>query len=304
MKRMSFSTTSLILAGLILTLGQNAPALEAGAGPQVGRGARVRVMTRNNPGKPVIGTVFAVTSDSLDLTMERGAFLSFRRADISSVELSIGEKRKTKKGAAIGAAIGAGIGLLALNGDEFDYDYYGNPWSDTDVFSSFTFGGAFWGAVLGYRARTDRWMAASLESEDGSDRTAFQGPPVPVTSPPTLVPPSALPHTPLSTGDALSSLYTGSRVRVRHVSGVAEGNVLGLDETTMTIAGQSGVLPIPRSSIVTVESWTGESRRTLRGALIGAVVTAAGDFLGEPECVGYVDDADCSRSRSVAIGAA
>lgn len=76
-------------------------------------GPRVRVAA---PGaaSSTTGEVVAVTSDSLFIETRGGdTRLGFRRADISRLEVSVGQRRNTLKGLGIGALAGAATGIIA-----------------------------------------------------------------------------------------------------------------------------------------------------------------------------------------------
>jgi hypothetical protein len=102
------------------------------------------------------------------------------------------------------------------------------------------------------------------------------------------------------------AVVPGSRVRIAspaYLTNLA-GAVVALDGEAITIAADGvGSLRIPRDTIASLEVSRGRTRRTVKGALVGAAV---GAFVGD---VGYSPDpagcaagkAACSRAESIRL---
>jgi hypothetical protein len=75
-------------------------------------GARIRVWSSAHPGGWVVGVLGSLNEDSLVLTRPWSAPVSMSTASVSQLQVSLGERSKAGKGAAIGAGIGAAVGVL------------------------------------------------------------------------------------------------------------------------------------------------------------------------------------------------
>jgi hypothetical protein len=82
-------------------------------------GYRVRLTTAKGQ---VVGTMEELTAERVTLSQPGGQLLTYRLGDVRKVEVSLGKRRSTGRGALWGGIIGAAAGLgvgAALNRDNF-----------------------------------------------------------------------------------------------------------------------------------------------------------------------------------------
>lgn len=129
-------------------------------------GDRIRVVIAQPAGTPLVGTVSAVTADSLLLQVEgTAAPLAIEKSTIMKIDVSKGRHGHTGKGAGIGLGLGVLGGGIAGAIDEAHCN--GICFLNTDASveaGAIVFGalGAVAGALIGTFARSERWRPATL----------------------------------------------------------------------------------------------------------------------------------------------
>ena len=84
-----------------------------------------------------------------------------------------------------------------------------------------------------------------------------------------------------------------------HSGQKTEGILVGLSDESLALAGSAGTIQIPRQSVAGIDTWAGERKRALKGALIGLISGVALDFTSEPYCTsGNGLPNGCSRAAS------
>ena len=131
---------------------------------QTGRGAalgdRVRVHAAKAGYKKLTGRVIGTTPDVLELRLDAGQTeVAVPRAQIDRLYVSLSTRRNTLRGGVIGA-VAAGAGTFLFGPKEVKLDGTPGKVPMTNVITA-TAGGAAIGALLGYFARTDTWLAVS-----------------------------------------------------------------------------------------------------------------------------------------------
>ena len=121
--------------------------------PRLDPGQRVRV---HQGKRTVVGTLLAADSAEILLLTSSTDTVRLRRADISSVDVSIGQKSGTISGALKGAALGAVGAGVATYIAEKDNESAG-AFVAAGAVAGFVFG-AVVGAVVGAGSHTDRWQ--------------------------------------------------------------------------------------------------------------------------------------------------
>lgn len=283
----------------------------------VGSRARIHLVSAEPKAGAVTGRVTAIDEGSLTVETPGGALVRVPKAEIRSLEVSLEQRRRIKKGALIGAAtmgaVGAVLGAVSC-GESNSHDrsfYYATECTQSDgallLGTLFATSGAFWGGVIGSRTRTDHWVDLPV-SEDALLVTS----PSPANVPTVHGPPPPMASLSVRPGDALAGLsprlFAGARVRVMHHGQKTEGILVGISDEAFTLAGSAGTIQIPQSAVAGLDTWGGERKRALKGALIGLLSGVALDFTSEPYCTagnGLPDG--CSRAASAtetAIGGA
>jgi len=275
-------------------------------------GSRVRMLLSSGDAKAnaVIGKVTAVDEGSVTVETPGGTLVRVPKAEIRALQVSLEQRRRTKKGALIGAATMAGLGAAlgaASCGESNAFDrsvYYATDCTRGEgalmLGAIFATSGAFWGGLLGYRTRADHWIDLPV-SEDAllvASPPPVDGPPVPGPPPPVSFPRVQPP-------DALAGLsprlFAGARVRVMHDGQKTQGILVDISDEVLTLAGSAGTIQIPRHSVAGIDTWAGERKSALKGALIGLVSGVALDFTSEPYCAsGNGLPNGCSRAASAA----
>ena len=124
--------------------------------PQVGPGTRIRVLSKRDE---YIGKLTRVDSAGLVLAQPDQGEVTLTPGDVSSIWISGGKRRHTVKGALIGAALGAAV-AVAIGGDLCE-DFCGDAGVPTYIAVGGLDGG-FWGALIGWFVRSERWSPARL----------------------------------------------------------------------------------------------------------------------------------------------
>jgi hypothetical protein len=154
-----------VLVGTLVLLGGNAGADEANPF-LVGNKVRVRVATTP---EPVVGRVVATTEETLTLVSGDQPF-KVSMDQITAAEVSVARKSNWLKGTLIGAGAGAALGLIlyaaagddGCSSDPDDVDYE-HDCVDGPIVAVTTFGGAFWGAIIGHFVKRDVWAPMDLK---------------------------------------------------------------------------------------------------------------------------------------------
>ncbi len=273
-------------------------------------GSRTRIVLADAKRTALQGHVRAVDANAITLETFGGAAVRVPRDEIGTLQISTEEKRNTAKGALIGAGSAALLGAVfgaAVCGSEAQTSAYytGSDCTRTEgallLGGYFASGGAFWGAILGHRSRSDRWTDLPLtqasfaaSSTTGAEAPLAAGPQAPAAA---ISPITPLKTTPLpNTG---SRLFAGSRVRVLHGRQKTEGLLMDISPAAVVLGASAGTVRIARDTVEGIETWAGERRRPLKGALIGLVAGFALDFSTEPYCsASGAVDLSCSRAQS------
>jgi hypothetical protein len=104
-----------------------------------------------------------------------------------------------------------------------------------------------------------------------------------------------------------STVTVGTRVRLvsSAIAGQPRGLVTAIDDSSLTLAGDTGPVKVPLSSITKLEASLGKRRNTLRGLAFGAASGMLISFLYPVDselCSGY-NDYFCSRGQALGFGA-
>ncbi|MEO8500254.1 MAG: hypothetical protein ABI565_05015 [Vicinamibacteria bacterium] len=274
-------------------------------GVRLALGSRTRIvlLERNTP--PLVGMVRAMDKASITIETSGGATIRAPRDEIRSLQISVDRKRNTLKGALIGASVSAALGAV-LGAAACDVPSSSNSSrvaspdcsraEGAAVLGAFFIpGGAFWGGVLGHRSQADHWADVPLLRASLDVSAAGAG----ATTEAQVAP---------GRSTSGSRLLVGSRVRVIHAGQKTEGTLMDISPATVTLGASVGTLSIPREAVEGIETWGGEKKRPLKGAIIGLVSGFALDFTSAPYCtLGGQVDTSCSRLASAsetAIGGA
>jgi hypothetical protein len=151
---------TLLLFGLVSVAAAGA-ALAQGDSPRLDPGQRVRV---HQGKRAVVGTLLSADSTAMQVLTSHTDTARLRRADVTGVDVSVGQKSKAASGALIGAGVGAVGGALAMvviAGPE--------ALETNDISPAVYVGGAAViglalgagvGALVGASSQTDRWEPA------------------------------------------------------------------------------------------------------------------------------------------------
>lgn len=178
MRRLSIGTvcsTALLLAV--------ASALSASDTTFVHQGSRVNVYPATQGTNPVIGTVVDVALDTMIVLSEGEEVLTYHSSDLSKIEVSEGEKKKTFLGLWAGAGVGLATGLIMCGADEANCETWSGTGDATAAVLLLTtvLGGGV-GALVGSFIKTERWEEAAFPApppialsvgKDGSVRLAL-----------------------------------------------------------------------------------------------------------------------------------
>lgn len=131
-------------------------------------GCRIRFSTRESSDDWIIANLVATDTDTLTFSSETGKNPSrVPVSSISKIEVSLGSKPRTFRGAAIGFGVGAAVGALLVRGNSE------NDLSDRDAAllgaGTFSIAGAVIGAVLGARESEEQWQSVDLNAEPPPD---------------------------------------------------------------------------------------------------------------------------------------
>ena len=274
----------------------------------VGSRARIHLSSGDAKANAVGGKVTAVDEGSVTVETSGGTLVRVPKAEIRALQVSLEQRRRTKKGVLIGTAAMAGLGAVvgaASCGESTAFDrsvYYATDCTRSEgallLGALFATGGAFWGGLLGYRTRADHWIDLPLSEGGLSDASPppVNGPPVPGPPPPVA---SSKVQAPEAVVGLSPRLFAGARVRVMHSGQKTEGILVGLSDESLALAGSAGTIQIPRQSVAGIDTWAGERKRALKGALIGLISGVALDFTSEPYCTsGNGLPNGCSRAAS------
>jgi len=132
--------------------------------------------------EPVIGTVVDVALDTLIVLSESEEVLAYHSSDLSKIEVSEGEKKKTLLGIGMGFGVGLGAGFVICGADERNCkeSFLGDMTAATVLLTAAL--GASVGAIVGSLIKTERWQEAAFPApptvalsvgRDGSVRLAF-----------------------------------------------------------------------------------------------------------------------------------
>jgi hypothetical protein len=179
------SVLNCVACALALTVSE-APLGHASDTTLVSEGARVKVLPASGATAPVIGTVVDLAPDTLVVLTELHEVLAYHSSDLSKVEVSEGEKRKTFLGLGVGFAVGLGAGFVICNADKdantcgSDADLLGDMTAAVVLLTAAVSAGI--GAAVGALIKTERWQEAQYPRQplvalnlgkDGSVRLAF-----------------------------------------------------------------------------------------------------------------------------------
>lgn len=159
------SVWSCVACALALTVSEASP-LQASDTTFVSSGARVKLFRAAEGTEPVIGTVVDVALDTLILLSEREEVLSYHASDLSKIEVSEGEKKKTLLGFGVGFGVGLATGFAICNADRdahtcgSDADLLGDLTPAVILMTAALGGGV--GAIVGSFIKTERWQEAAL----------------------------------------------------------------------------------------------------------------------------------------------
>jgi hypothetical protein len=144
------------------------------SGMQLETGARLRLTSPGLQSDRQIGRIVSLTSDSMMFRSERyPVSRSIARSDIREVEVSIGEKRRTGRGAVIGLLAGSVIGVVvgAQAGDEACVPtIVGCPEIMSTGEAAALFGaiggaaGLLVGSTVGWLAKSERWKRVPFDA--------------------------------------------------------------------------------------------------------------------------------------------
>ncbi len=144
----------------------------AGATAQVGPGERVRVtfctpdLSCAGSSRISVGTLLAWKADSLVVESD-GDTLAVPLDMVTGLDVSLGQKSRTLKGAGIGALVGAAAGLAtaaiacAIAGDCYDDGLTGLVYAYLGGLGAVA--GALTGAIIGSTMEVDRWVDVPLD---------------------------------------------------------------------------------------------------------------------------------------------
>lgn len=180
--RSVWSCVACVLALTVL----DASLLRASDTTFVSSGARVKLFRTAQGTEPVIGTVVDIAFDTLIVLSQREEILAYHANDLSKIEVSEGEKRKTLLGLGVGFGVGLGAGFVICNADK-DANTCG---SEADLLGDMTAAvvllmaatGAGIGAIVGSFIKTERWQEGAIPASppvavnvgtDGSVQLAF-----------------------------------------------------------------------------------------------------------------------------------
>lgn len=165
--------TLFVLAAVVLAAAPHAQA--QGGVIDVGPGQRVRI---HEGQRKVVGTLLSVDSATMRILTSHTDTALVARADVTRLDVSVGQKSRAGSGALIGAGVGAAGGALAMVVVAGPEELESN-----DISAAVYVGGAavigmalgaVVGAVVGANSHTDRWersvwptLGASLGSAAG-----------------------------------------------------------------------------------------------------------------------------------------
>jgi len=149
----------LALAGVLVVLTSVVDAQQEA--PRLDPGQRVRVHEGN---RKVVGTLLSVDSAALRVLTGQTDTAFLKKADVTGVDVSVGQRARTGSGALTGAAVGAVAGALALIVVAGPDNLSPNEISPAYTVGAAAVGGAALGAavgaVIGAGLHTDRWEPA------------------------------------------------------------------------------------------------------------------------------------------------
>jgi hypothetical protein len=166
------SFTRILIAGGILSgVGSSAIAQQ---GVQLDSGARVRLVSPKLPAEQQVVRILSTANDTVVFRSERYPVTrSLALGEISAVDVSIGQRRNTLRGAMIGLAAGASVGAIV------GYTTY-TPCNGFCVFGpSSPAGGAGWGGAaggvmgllagttIGFFMKTEKWRREQTNTSIG-----------------------------------------------------------------------------------------------------------------------------------------
>ncbi|MEO8361395.1 MAG: hypothetical protein ABI672_15290 [Vicinamibacteria bacterium] len=298
----------LVMIALTTTLAKPASAERIGPPPMaVGEYARIELMTS---GAPVIGVIRAMDERSVTIETNGGVTVRTSRDEIESLQIRVAVGRQAMKGAAIGAAAGFAAGALLGAMAESSLQVEGREQKSPDILTAAVYVGSFLagpaagvGALVGRTQRTYGWVEVlrNPRQSDSSSVTVLEA--ACVAGPEVETPP-----TPRRVAPAGSSKLLGAYVRVRYHGAWVKGSLVEVSDDAISLAGESGLVVLPRSGVDRMEMAIGKKGHLLRGALIGTVVAAASDFSSPPMCIaeastGPSSQTSCSRFESASTSA-
>lgn len=131
--------------------------------PLVDVGSRVRLRSNALAGQPR-GLVVAIDEHVVTLATDGGVPLKIPVGSVTSVDTSLGRKRRTLEGLALGVVGGALLGLGFKVDPDNCGEYSLNSCSRGEAVAEGAMGFGLIGAGLGALIKTDRWSAVTLRA--------------------------------------------------------------------------------------------------------------------------------------------
>jgi hypothetical protein len=119
-------------------------------------GSRVRITAPGRDLDKAVGTVRETTRDAIVVHFRRMPGDTLLRSDITAIDVSVGRKRRTLRGAGVGALVGVGVGALIGFADGGDILLSAQEKAAVGAIVLGVVGSAL-GLIIGSAVRTDVW---------------------------------------------------------------------------------------------------------------------------------------------------